>query len=167
MSLFFDYEFDAPVSYHDVGSKRYQYTVVFVPRHITEMLPLKEHPRLRISAEINDYPVEAALTPVRGRWYILLSKKLLTAIERSVGEEVTIRFGIADQDAVEVPPDLQDEIDRSEKTKSLWVKQTPGMQRALAYRVSSAKRQMTREKRIAEVIEIMEGKRDLKGNTRL
>ena len=160
---FFEHEFDAPVTHHDVGSDRYRYTVVYVPDAVAASLPLDEHPRLRINAEVDDYPLDAALSPVRGQWYILLSKKMLSAIGRRVGDTVTVRFRIADQNAVEVPESLLAALRGDAQMQPLWDALTPGKQRSLAYRVGSAKSPETQARRIAEVFDIMTGKRDAYG----
>ncbi len=163
MSTFYEHAFEAPITRHDVGSDRYRYTVVFLPQHMIDRLPLQAHPRLRISGEVDDHPFEAALTPVRGRWYILFSKTMLRAIEARVGDEVSVRFRIADQDAVDLPPALEEAFRGDSAMRALWEGLTPGKQRGLAYRVASAKTPATRAKRVAEVFEIIEGKRDLRG----
>ncbi len=165
MSLYYDHEFDAPVVNHDVGSQRYRYTVVFLPDEIKVSLPLKEFPRLRISGEVNDFPFEASLTPVRGNWYILLSKKTLKQANASLGDVVSVRFRVADQDEVDVPAALVTALTAAPEMQLLWRDQTPGKQRGLAYLVASAKRPATQRKRIALVFEILEGKRDMRGRT--
>lgn len=103
MHQYYDYQFDAAIAYHDVGSDWYQYTVVYLPDELKSVLPLKDYPRLRISGEINDCPFEAALTAVHGNWYMLFSRKTLNAIDQWVGDVVFIRFNIADQNAVDIP----------------------------------------------------------------
>lgn len=163
MALYYDYEFEGPVAYHDVGSDRYQYTVVYLPEELIHVLPLDEFPRLRITGEVNDFPFEASLTPVRGAWYILFSKKTLKAINVSVGDAVNVRFGVADQNAVDVPDALQTALNKNKKMSSLWDTLTAGKQRALSHRVASAKTPPTQAKRIAEVFDIMKGKRDMRG----
>lgn len=160
----YPYQFEGRIVYHDVGSEKYAYTVTFLPDELTSGLPLKKYPRLRITGEVQDHQIEASLTPVRGRWYILLSKKFLRAIDASVGDEVEVRFDVADQDAVEVPPALQSALARNKKMCALWDKQTPGKKRGLAYRVASAKTVTTQEKRVAEVFAILKGEIDMKGN---
>ena len=163
MSPYYDHAFQATIAHHDVGSERYRYTVAYLPQAIVAALPLEAHPRLCISGEVNEYPFEATLTPVRDAWYILFSKKT-QAIDVRVGDEVDIRFRVADQDAVEVPPALRAALDGNAAMAALWAGLTPGKQRSLAYRVGSAKTAATRAKRIAEVFGIMQGKRDLRGN---
>ena len=159
----YPFQFEGRIAYHDVGSEKYAYTVVFLPDDLAAELPLKEYPRLRVTGEVRDYSIEASLTPVRGRWYILLSKKLLHAIGASVGDEVEVRFEIGDQDAVDVPASLKDALARNRKMRALWDKQTPGKQRGLAYRVAAAKTAATQEKRIAEVFGILKGELDMRG----
>lgn len=159
----YPFQFEGRIVYHDVGSEKYAYTVVFLPDELAAELPLKEYPRLRIAGEVQDHPIDASLTPVRGRWYILLSKKLLRAIGASIDDEVEVRFEIADQDAVEVPPALTAALKRNKRMRALWEKQTPGKQRGLAYRVASAKTAATQEKRIAEVFGILKGELDMRG----
>ncbi|MEM9385451.1 MAG: YdeI/OmpD-associated family protein [Pseudomonadota bacterium] len=163
MSLFFDHEFEAPICHHDVGSTRYRYTVVFLPDALKTVLPLEEFPRLRISGEVNDHPLEASLTPVRGEWYVLLSKSLLKAIDSTVGDTVAVRFRVADQDAVEVPASLRQALAGDAELEALWAASSAGKQRALAYRVASAKTAPTQEKRIREVFAILRGELDLRG----
>ncbi len=160
---YYPYEFEAQIEYHDVGSAKYAYRVVFVPDEVAAELPLERFPRLRISGEISDCPIEAALTPVRGRWYILLSKKLLGAISATIGDIVQVRFQIADQDFVEVPDVLTRALERDPAMKTLWDRATPGKKRGLAYRVASAKTDPTRQKRLEEVFGILRGEIDMRG----
>jgi len=162
--MYFPHSFTAQVVHHDVGSERYRYTVVFVPDEVKADLPLGEYPKLRITGEVDDHPIEAALTPVTGEHYILLSKKLLAAIGKRLGDEVELRFRIADQDAVEVPERLSDVLARDAAMRALWEDATPGKQRALAYMVAAAKRAETQDKRIAQVFAVLRGEIDLKGN---
>lgn len=164
MTDFYPYSFTAEVVQHDVGSQRYRYTVVFVPQDIKELLPLEQYPKLRLIGEIDDFPFEAALMPVRGEHYVLLSKKLLSSIEKRLGEMVELRFRIADQSAVDVPEPLQLALAQSPADRTLWDENTAGKQRALAYMVASAKRPETQEKRVEKVIGVLRGEIDLKGN---
>ncbi len=160
----FPFQFEAPIEYHDVGSEKYAYTVIYVPADVLAQLPMQEFPRLRITGEVGDHPIDASLTPAKGKWYILLSKKLLKATAQSVGEHVDVRFAIADQAHVDVPAALQDALRENDHLHDLWTRQTPGKQRGLAYRVSSAKTPATQAKRIDEVYRILRGEIDLRGN---
>ena len=162
--MYFPHAFTAEIVQHDVGSERYRYTVIFVPEEVKTDLPLGTYPKLRISGEVDDHPIEAALTPVRGEHYILLSKKLLAAIGKGLGDEVELRFRIADQDAVDVPERLEAALARDAAMRALWQAATPGKQRALAYMVASAKRAATQDQRIDKVAAVLRGEIDLNGN---
>ncbi|MEO1491517.1 MAG: YdeI/OmpD-associated family protein [Pseudomonadota bacterium] len=163
MDTAFPHCFEAEIVRHDVGSTRYAYTVVFVADEVAAGLPLAERPRLRVEGEIGDVPFEASLTPVRGRWYILLSKTMLKSIGAAVGDTIPVRFTIADQDAVAVPDALRAALAEDDGARALWEAATPGKQRGLAYRVASAKTDPTRAKRIAEVFGILRGELDMRG----
>jgi hypothetical protein len=136
---------------------------VFVPKAVLKQLPLNTHSRLRIDGEVNDHPIEAALTPAKGEYYILLSRKFLKTIKSGVGDTVFVRFSVGDQDSVDIPEALQTALRRNSKMQKLWEQQTPGKQRGLAYRVASAKRPETQKKRVLEVSDILAGKRDMRG----
>jgi hypothetical protein len=161
--MYFPHALTAEIVQHDVGSERYRYTVIFVPDDVKAALPLADHPKLRITGEVDDHPIEAALTPVRGAHYILLSKKLLAAIGKHVGDTVELRFRIADQEAVDVPERLADALERDAGMRALWEACTPGKQRALAYMVASARRAATQDERIAKVAAVLRGAIDLNG----
>ncbi len=171
----YPYHFEAEISTYDVGSERYIYTVIFLPEALHDDIPLHEatRGRLRIVGEINELEFASALMPVPGdavpgsscdrRHYILLSKRQLRQLELGVDDTVLVRFGVDDQDAVEVPDVLAHALRKHARVKKRWDALTPGKQRGLAYRVSSAKRAETQSKRIKEVFEILEGKRDMRG----
>ncbi|MEE4154284.1 MAG: YdeI/OmpD-associated family protein [Erythrobacter sp.] len=163
MSLYYPHGFNAEIVRHDVGSQRYRYTVVFVPEEVKAALPLGEYPKLRITGEVDDHPIEAALIPLGSEHYILLSKRLLGAIGKRVGDVVDIRFRIADQDAVEIPARLREALARVPAMADLWAQATPGKQRALAHMVASAKRAETKNKRIEYVFAVLRGEIDLLG----
>ena len=165
-SAFYPHSFEATVVTHDVGSSRYRYKVVFVPEDVLEALPMVTYPRLRISGEVNEQPIDASLTPVRGRWYLLLSNRLLRAAGAKVGDDVEVRFRVADQDAVDAPEALRAALAADAARTERWAALTPGKQRALSHRVSSAKTTPTQSRRVAEVFEILDGVRDLRGNRR-
>ncbi|MEL7491107.1 MAG: YdeI/OmpD-associated family protein [Pseudomonadota bacterium] len=160
---FYPFQFEGEIVEHDVGARTYVYSVVFLPKPLHKDLPLEQHPRLRLTGEINDHPFDAALTPVRGRWYILLSKKVLKAINAMIGDTVEVRFDIANQDAVDIPDRLQAALKTDKQMMKLWNEQTPGMQRGLAYRVASAKMEKTQAKRVNEVFSILKGERKFRG----
>lgn len=147
----FPYIFDSPIVPHSVG--RYHYSVVFLPAEMNEDFPFQQYPRLRIEAEVGNAPFSGAWQPTGGRWYLLLSKKFLKKAGFEIGDWVTVRFRIADQDAVDVPEALQHALEQDEYAKAVWEKLTPGKRRGFAYRVSSAKTKQTQTRRALEVLE--------------
>lgn len=164
MTSFYPHSFTAEIVHHDVGSDAYRYTVIFVPDETKSDLPLDRFPKLRVVGEIDDLPYEGAFTPVRGRHYLLLSKKILAAIGKRLGDEVEMRFRVADQDAVDVPEALERALENAGHERGLWEAATAGKKRALAHMVASAKRAETQEKRVEKVFAVLRGEIDLKGN---
>ncbi|MDJ0921159.1 MAG: YdeI/OmpD-associated family protein [Henriciella sp.] len=147
---FFTHQFQGVVDRHDYGKMVYH--IVFVPEDTASTLPFDQHPRLRVSAEVNDFPVEGAFVPYGdGRYYLHLGKRLLKAVNIGLGDEIEVRFAIADQNAVDVPEKLQTALEENEEARLAWESLTPGKQRGFAYRVGSAKRQETQQKRVAEI----------------
>jgi hypothetical protein len=162
---FYPYSFDGEVTYYDVGSDRYAYTVVWLPADVASQLPLSTFPRLRVSGEANEVAFKASLMPVRGRWYILFSRDALRKMGAAVGEEIHVAFAITDQNAVDVPEALTQAMEDDPELAALWDAQTPGKQRGLAYRVATAKTPITQAKRIAEVRDVITGLRDARGKS--
>ena len=147
----FPYRFEAMVEPHDLGT--YRYTVVFLAEDLGPELPFAQHPRVRISGEINDYPMAGAWQPSRGRWYLMLSKPLLRATGLDIGMMAEVRFRIEPQDEVELPASLVRALSENAVVEARFVALTPGKQRALSYRILSAKISATEARRVADVID--------------
>jgi antitoxin component of MazEF toxin-antitoxin module len=146
---YYSYRFEAIISKYDFG--KYYYTVVFIPQDIIEKLPLNDNPRLRIEGEVNEFPINGALMPDKGEWYLMVPKKILKQIDKNLGDEVEILFRIADQDEVTLSKELENYLKRNPKLKSKWEKLTPGKRRGLAHRVNQAKSEETIAKRLLEL----------------
>lgn len=137
---------------------RVVYTVAYLPKELQERLPLDKFPRLRIDGEISGHRFNGALHPSGGKWYVLLPKKMMKKCGLKLGGDVLVMFRIADQNAVDVPSELQRALAANATAKEAWEKLTAGKKRGYAYRVSSAKRMETRENRVDEVIDwVVEG----------
>jgi hypothetical protein len=145
------HEFDATIVHHYLGT--YRYTVVFLPDAIARELPFDRHPRLRISGDLGEVPFEGAWQPANGRWYLMLSKRLLKDAGVAVGDRVEVRFRVEDQDAVDVPSDLQRAIDADDLAAAEWAKLSAGKRRAWSHRVHAAKTGPTRLRRVVEVVD--------------
>lgn len=149
----FPHTFDSPIVQHSVGP--YTYAVVFLPEEMNEELPFGQFPRLRIRGQIGPLPFSGAFQPVRGRWYLLLSKKKMKAGGFVIGDWVHVAFRIDDQEAVEVPDRLRLALEDNHLARATWEKLSAGKRRGLAYRVSSAKTAPTQKRRVAAVIEML------------
>jgi hypothetical protein len=69
---YFTHHFETVISRHAVGTSFY--TVVYLDASVHVSLPLDEHPRLRVEADISGIPMKGAWQPARGRWYLMLPK---------------------------------------------------------------------------------------------
>ncbi|MEM1156767.1 MAG: YdeI/OmpD-associated family protein [Verrucomicrobiota bacterium] len=130
-----------------------KYTVLYIPKKIEQELRLVENPRLRVDGLIEGEPFSAACQPTGTSWYLILSKRFLKEAGLAIGYQASVQLSVADQDAVDVPEDLQAELERNPAIKRKWNLLTAGKRRGLAYRVASAKRLETREQRIFEVLD--------------
>ena len=152
---YFTHRFDTTIVHHMVGTLRY--TVVLLDTTLHELLPLREHPRLRIEADVGGVPVKGAWQPAKGRWYLMLPKAPLKLAGLAVSDTVEVAFRVIAQDAVEIPAELAARLDAVKALRTAWGKQTAGTQRGLAHFIESAKRADTRAKRLAQVEAALKG----------
>ncbi|MEM9279857.1 MAG: YdeI/OmpD-associated family protein [Pseudomonadota bacterium] len=158
---FFDFEFEGVISRHTIhpksGSGRsVTYTVLYLPDHFVDCLPFVKFPRLRIDGEVSDLPVNGAWQPAGNRiYYFMIPKRVLKGADLTPGDITTMRFSIADQDAVDLPAVLSNHLNSDEALLEKWNELTPGKQRAFAYRVSTAKTAKTIMKRVEEVVQMV------------
>lgn len=148
-----EYPFEIFTKIEKHASGRINYTVAYVPEDLQQQLNLKQHPRLRIDGEVCSIRFNGALHPSKGRWHVLLPKRMLKKCGLKLGDDVLVMFRIADQDAVDMPSELERALAANRRAGENWKKLTTGRRRGYAYRVASAKRLETRELRVAEVID--------------
>jgi hypothetical protein len=148
---FFEFEFEGVVQHHNVGT--YVYTVFFLDPAIAAQLPFDKHARLRMRGEINDHPIEAAWQPAKGRYYVMLSKPLMKEAGLAMGCQATVRFSLVDQNAVDVPADIQQIIANNPKFSANWHNLSAGKQRGFMHWVGGAKTIQTRTKRVGLFVE--------------
>jgi hypothetical protein len=147
---YFTHRFDAPIVRHGLG--HLQHTVLWLPSELARELPFAEHPRLRIEADVSGYPLHAAWQPAGGRWYLLLSRRVMKDAGFTIGDVVEVSFRLASPDRVEVPEELGEALRKDRRASKAWDALTSGAKRGHAYRVASAKRAETRAARVAEVL---------------
>ena len=127
------------------------YTVLRLPPDITHALEAEG--AKRVEGEINDHPVNLALTkaPVIDGVFLWAGKSLLDEIGIAPGDALEVRLRKADPDYVEVDTDVLQAIRAAEATDR-WNALTAGKRRGLLHTITTAKRAETRAKRIAKMI---------------
>ncbi|MGB3457553.1 MAG: YdeI/OmpD-associated family protein [Litorimonas sp.] len=151
MSLY-PYRFEAEIERFGVGkTRKVWYQVLMLPDTLKQALPFGTYSRLRVEGEIADVPMANAFIPTGdGRYYVIVGPDVRNGAGVGLGDRVGMRFGIADQDAVDVPDNLAAALKDSREMTEAWDGLTPGKQRAVAQHVRSAKTDPTRQKRLAE-----------------
>ncbi|MEM7730401.1 MAG: YdeI/OmpD-associated family protein [Pseudomonadota bacterium] len=161
----YPFTFEAEIERFGVGkTRKVWYQVLMLPGELQAELPFHTYPRLRVEGEIADVPVANAFIPTGdGRVYVIVGPEVRDAADVGIGDVVTMRFGIADQDAVDVPERLQGALDADKVALRAWGELTPGKKRAVSQHVKSAKTEPTILRRIDEALEIVtEHKGDLR-----
>lgn len=150
----YPYAFEGQIDRFGVGkTRKVWYTVVFLPADIAAELPFAQYPRLRIDGEIADLPVAGAWMPTGdGRRYFIVAPRILRGAAVGAGDLVEMRFGIADQTAMDMPDALVRALSRNDAAAEAWNRLTPGKRRGMTHRVHAARTEPTRERRAAEII---------------
>lgn len=132
------------------------YTVLYLSDDLERTLEFGRGSRLRIAGEMEGVPVALALLPAKGdNHYVMVSKDLMRRMDCDLGDVVTLRFDIADPDAVVVPLELTEALSVDEDALEQWVALTPGRQRTWAAYVDRAKLPETRRAKVDEVVDRM------------
>ncbi len=164
--------FKTKIDKYDFGP--YFYTVVYIPKEVTDLLPLSEYPRLRVEATVDGFPTKGALMPDKVGskqtehllknellnsgmkiWYLQTPKKLLTNINKNIDDIVEVELSIGNQDEVDMHPALVELLLSNPRLDEVWQGLTPGKQRSLAYPILKAKTDVTIEKRLIEIEEAL------------
>lgn len=152
---FYDFCFDAAIEKLPIGNgaKVLLYNVVILPDEIARILPFSDFPKLRIIGEIGDHPIRGAWNPIAdGRKYFILSQRFLNNAELKIGDITEVRFSIDDQDYVDIPSELTQALATNADLDMKWNNLTSGKKRFYCHRISSAKRQATRDHRLQTII---------------
>ena len=126
------------------------YTIVRLPKDIEH--ELAKQGAKRVEGEMNDHPVNLALTkaPVVEGQFLWAGKSLLEETGVVPGEVFEMRLRKADPDNVETPGDVIQALTECEALSN-WEQLTPGKKRGHLYQINSAKRAETRAKRISKL----------------
>lgn len=133
---------------------RATYTVLRLPNDVVTALGKTR----RVEGEINDHPVNLALTraPVCPDVFLWAGQTLLDRIGIAPGDHVEVRLRAAPDDRVDVAEDVTAAL-RAAGALSAWTVLTPGRQRGLLHQIDTAKTAPTRAKRIAALIASLTG----------
>lgn len=143
----FDHVFLAPVLLTKGGMTPHKLPL---PDSIAE--PLRAARVRRIVGTIADEPFRLALHRQGEMTFIALSRDRMTTLGLSAGDLVGVELSAdPDPDHVEPGAELAAALADDIEAREAWGAITPGMRRALAHRVTSAKRASTRLDRAAEV----------------
>jgi hypothetical protein len=149
----FAYAFEGRITSHDVGP--YRYSVVYLPQDLAEQLPFERGARLRIKGVIGSALFSGAWQPARGRWFLIVGKRLLRQSGYRLGDLAMVRFGLDDPESVAIPEALQVALAGAADVRTAWDQLSAGKRRALAHHVDSAKTEPTRAKRVAATLELL------------
>lgn len=120
------------------------YTILRLPPDVAAAL----HPAKRVGGEVNDHPVNLALTraPVVEGVFLWAGQSLLDRVGITPGEPVEVRLRPAPDDRVDTPDDIAAAL-RASGASAAWDALTHGKRRGLIYQISTAKTDATRSKR--------------------
>jgi Bacteriocin-protection, YdeI or OmpD-Associated/Domain of unknown function (DUF1905) len=124
------------------------YTILRLPSDVVTALGATK----RVEGEINDHPVNLALTrsPAMQAVFLWAGQSLLTRVGIAPGDRVEVRLRPAPDDRMDLPDDVAYAL---RGMMVAWLALTPGKRRGLLYQVDAAKTAVTRAKRIAKLLE--------------
>ncbi|MEL6750938.1 MAG: YdeI/OmpD-associated family protein, partial [Pseudomonadota bacterium] len=103
---------------------------------------------------VAEHPIEGAFQPAGvGYKYIMISPKLMKDAGLNIGDVVEMRFRVADQNAVDVPPELLEALAANDAAQTVWDTLTVGKKRGFSFLVETAKQRATKSKRCAQILE--------------
>jgi Bacteriocin-protection, YdeI or OmpD-Associated len=134
---------------------RATYTILRLPPDVEVALTALR--AKRVEGEMNDHPVNLALTraPVVDGVFLWAGQSLLDRAGIIPGEQIEVRLRPVPGDLVDVPEDVTAALRQAGLT-TRWDALTPGKRRGMLYQVETAKTSATRLKRIAALVGIIQ-----------
>ncbi len=154
MIEFYPFMFETTLT-QDLNGKRLMSPAIVLDPKLTPNLPFDAHPKLRVDAEINGFSHEGAFVPIYGGHYMMVSKRLRKMIGAEVGDRVTVRFKVADQDAVRVPSILMDAFEDAPDARALWDEMPVGKRRSWCVQIDKAKAEQTKRNQIGKLFDLL------------
>lgn len=111
--------------------------------------------RVPVVVTIDDgYQYRTTIASMGGRFLVSFNAETRQATGRVAGDEVQVRLDLDDAPrVVEVPDDLEVELDRDPQAKAAWQALSFSRQRAHAESITGAKAADTRARRVAKVLD--------------
>lgn len=131
---------------------------VEIPFEVEEAFGSK---RPKVMALIEGVPYRGTLTRMGSECHILgILKNIREQIGKSFGDEVTVTVELdTEPRLVEIPKDLMKELKKDKEAKAFFDKLSYTHQKEYVRWVEEAKKEETRQKRIAKTIEMLKKKR--------
>lgn len=109
---------------------------------------------VRVQGTLNGVPMDRALMPIKsGMHVIIVGADLRRTARVKAGDRVDIAvWRDAAADDVRLPEELAETLGFLPEFQQAWSRLKPGMQRSMAYWISSGRSVATRGKRVAELL---------------
>jgi len=110
--------------------------------------------RVPVKCTIDGYPYRGSIFPYGGIYYIGIVKKIRDAIGKTYGDTVSVAMEVDEEPrAVEVPDDLVRALVGNDVAKKAFDKLSYSHKREYVEWIEAAKKEETRQRRIAKTIE--------------
>ncbi|HEY3272874.1 MAG TPA: YdeI/OmpD-associated family protein [Methanocella sp.] len=110
--------------------------------------------RVPVRCTIDGYPYRGSIFPYGGTYYIGVVKKIRDAIGKTYGDKVSIVMEVDEEPrTVQVPDDLARALTSSKKAKAAFEKLSYSHRREYVQWIDEAKKDETRQRRIAKMME--------------
>ncbi|HOG45858.1 MAG TPA: YdeI/OmpD-associated family protein [Anaerolineae bacterium] len=127
---------------------------VTVPFDVEQVFGKK---RVKVKATLDGEPYRGSLAPMSGPCHILgVLKSIRQKIGKDVGDEVLVTVEEdSEPRVVQVPPDLKQALASSPEAEALFERLSYTHQREYVNWVEEARREQTRQERVARVVELL------------
>lgn len=140
-----------PITFRTTIRQMGNNTGIPVPEEVVEQLGSGKRPLVRVT--IGDYTYRSAVAVMDGKYLISLSKAHREAAGVAGGDEVEITLALdLEPRTVELPDDLKAALEDANALDA-FESSAPSMKKEYVRQVEDAKKQETRERRIAKIVE--------------
>lgn len=129
-------------------------SLVLTPE-LTKALPFDRYSRLRVNAELNGRPHEGAWVPMAGVYRMMMSKRVISALDIEIGDAVHVAFELADQDGLPPTPEIDRALEEMPDLQEAWLAMPIGKRRNRAYRIAKLKSAEAKARNVDKLIEAL------------